>query len=162
MFSMLGSYYGCPGALPPISVADVFAGSGSLGLEALSRGAVSCCFFERNREALKTLRRNIASLDAESVATVNTSNAWMHAVSDDSGRPFGLVFLDPPYRDSKDTSETGAVCRYLRRLGLPEGTTPLVVLHHEVSERFGSPLGDGWRLIKHRTFGTNALSFLLK
>jgi len=162
LFSMLGSHYGCPSALPAIPVADVFAGSGSLGLEALSRGAVSCCFYERNREALKALRENIASLDAGAVATVITRNAWIHAVSDDADQSFGLVFLDPPYRDSRDTSETGAVCQYLRRLADAGRSTPLVVLHHQASERFGAVLADGWHLIKHRIFGTNALSFLLR
>jgi len=162
LFSMLGSHYGCPGALPALSVADVFAGSGSLGLEALSRGAVSCCFYERDREALKALHRNIASLEADTVSSVNTRNAWIHAVSDDSGQAFGLVFLDPPYRDSEDTSETGAVCQYLRRLALMGGATPLVVLHHHESGCFSGVPASGWHLIKHRIFGTNALSFLLR
>jgi len=160
IFDILGSHYGWSGGLPPLSVADVFAGSGSLGLEALSRGAVSCCFFERNREALLALRRNIASLGADAVATVILRNAWTHAIADEAGRPFGLVLLDPPYRDSQDTSEAGAVCQYLRRLASSIAATPLVVLHHRASGRFGTSLAGGWRVIKHRTFGTNGLSFL--
>lgn len=160
IFNMLGSHYGCPGVLPPLSVADVFAGSGALGLEALSRGAVSCSFFERNREALATLRKNIASLGAEPLASIKVRNAWTHAVSDEAGGPFGLIFLDPPYRDSHDTSETGAVCLYLGRLATSDAVTPLVVLHHRASDRYPTNLTGGWRAIKHRTFGTNGLSLM--
>ncbi len=160
IFSILGSHYACPGALPPLSVADVFAGSGSLGLEALSRGAASCSFFERNREALIALRWNIDSLGADNLASIVVRDAWTHAVSDKAGRPFGLVFLDPPYCDLHDTSETGPVSRYLRRLATADVPTPLVVLHHHASDRFQPDLAGGWRVIKHRTYGSNGLSFL--
>ena len=59
IFAMLGDYYDCPGELPELHVADVFAGSGSLGLEALSRGASTCYFFERDRKALEMLKINL-------------------------------------------------------------------------------------------------------
>src|SRR3989304_6946937 len=64
IFDMLGSRYDDPGALPPLLVADVFAGGGSMGLEALSRGAAFCSFFERDRQALEALCSNIESLGA--------------------------------------------------------------------------------------------------
>ena len=75
-------------------VADLFAGSGALGIEALSRGAASCVFVERDRAALKALRANIAALRLEARATVVTSDvpAWIPAL-----RGVDLVLIDPPY-----------------------------------------------------------------
>lgn len=162
VFSILGSHFGCLGTLPSLLVADVFAGSGSIGLEALSRGAATCCFFERDRQALNALRRNIEALGAGEAATVVTRDAWRHAVSDPDEHPFDLVFLDPPYRDSQDTSENGAVRRYLARMGRPDDDKPLVVLHHSVTARYEAQATDLWRIVDQRTFGTNSITFFVR
>ena len=162
VFSILGSHYDHPGAMPSLRVADVFAGSGSMGLEALSRGAASCCFFERDRVALDALRRNVRVLGAEELATVVTHDAWRASMADPDGRPFELVFLDPPYRDSEDLSESGAVRRYLARLGGVEDNRPLVVLHHAATVRLEMDDIDTWRVWDRRRFGTHAVSFLLR
>ncbi len=162
VFSILGSHYGHPGAMPSLRVADVFAGSGSMGLEALSRGAASCCFFERDRVALDALRQNVRVLGAGALATVVTRDAWRAAVADPDERSFELVFLDPPYRDSEDSSESGAVKRYLVRLAEVEDNRPLVVLHHAAAVRFEMDDMDMWRVSDRRTFGTNAVSFFLR
>ena len=77
--------------LEGMAVLDGFAGTGALGLEALSRGAGSAVFMERDRAALAALRANIAACDA--VATVLA----VDATAPPAGRPAGLVFLDPPY-----------------------------------------------------------------
>ena len=74
-------------------VLDVFAGTGALGLEALSRGAAKACFIERDRAALAALRANIAACRAGELCTVLAGDAL--AVR--RGEPCGLVFLDPPY-----------------------------------------------------------------
>jgi len=102
VFNKLGVHYGCPGLLPSIRVADVFAGSGSNGLEALSRGAEHCIFFERDRQALDTLGRNIAVLDAEADSTVVVGDAWQRAIESLGGNAIELMFLDPPYADLRN------------------------------------------------------------
>ena len=158
VFNALGSHYGCPGALPPLRVADVFAGSGSMGLEALSRGAASCCFFERDREALDALRQNLDALHVGGAATIVTRDAWRWAVVDPDGQPFELIFLDPPYRDSEDTSGQGAVRRYLARLGELEDNTPLVVLHHSAKVCFEIEPTGPWRVVDRRTLGSNSIT----
>lgn len=162
VFDILGTYYGCPGALPPLRVADVFAGSGSMGLEALSRGAAWCCFFERNRGALGALRRNIEALGARGAATIVTHDAWRHAVLAADGRPFDLVLLDPPYRDSEDASEDGIVRRYLGRVGELDENRPLIVLHHQATVRFEAGATDLWRIVDQRSFGTNTVTFFAR
>jgi len=162
LFNILGERYGCPGGLPALCVADVFAGSGSIGLEALSRGAGHCCFFERGREALAALRRNIDTLQAESVATVITTDAWHRATSGIEGQPLELVFLDPPYRDSIDLSKTGAVAQYLVRLGEKGHPGPLVVLHHKAKVVYETGVCSGWTVEDTRIIGSNALTFFTK
>lgn len=81
-------------------VLDLFAGSGALGLEALSRGAASCLFVERDRAALAAVRANVAALGEETAATVRRGSATTvlrELVA--AGERFDLVLLDPPYAD---------------------------------------------------------------
>lgn len=80
------------GPLAGLAVLDAFAGTGALGLEALSRGAASAAFMERDPAALESLRANIAGCRG-AVAQVVAADV-QHPPA---GRPCGLVFLDPPY-----------------------------------------------------------------
>jgi 16S rRNA (guanine966-N2)-methyltransferase len=91
LFSMLASRLG---SFADLQVADLFAGTGALGLEALSRGAAHCTFVEKDRTALDTLRRNIDRLGAGDRAELRTQ-AVEHAPP--PARPYDLVMLDPPY-----------------------------------------------------------------
>ncbi|MEX1307520.1 MAG: 16S rRNA (guanine(966)-N(2))-methyltransferase RsmD [Eubacteriales bacterium] len=75
-------------------VLDLFAGSGALGIEALSRGAKSCLFVENNRAALKALEENLARIEAEyEVHAVD----YMTGLKRLDGKSFDLIFMDPPY-----------------------------------------------------------------
>ena len=76
-------------------VADVFAGSGALGLEALSRGAAFCLFIDHDREARAAVAANLESLDCGVQARVLAADAARSAVNADA--PFDLALLDPPY-----------------------------------------------------------------
>lgn len=162
IFSILATRYDRPGDLPPLHVADVFAGGGSMGLEALSRGAVSCCFFERDRVALAALRHNIEALGAGETAVIVTRDAWRFARPDGDAGPVELVFLDPPYRDSQDASETGPVMRALARLAERPGPWPLVVLHHAATVRYQAPVDPPWNIADARTYGTSAITFFAR
>ncbi len=75
-------------------VADLYAGSGALGIEAISRGAERCIFVERDRAALHALRDNIATLDISDRCTVHATDvmAWVPAM-----RNVDIAFIDPPY-----------------------------------------------------------------
>ncbi|NNE12438.1 MAG: 16S rRNA (guanine(966)-N(2))-methyltransferase RsmD [Ilumatobacter sp.] len=74
-------------------VADLFAGSGALGIEALSRGAAQCTFVERDRSALRTLRANLVTLDLDDRSKVVPGDAATRA----AGITADLVLADPPY-----------------------------------------------------------------
>jgi 16S rRNA (guanine966-N2)-methyltransferase len=91
LFSALGDVRGD-------RVLDLFAGTGALGLEALSRGAAAATFVERDRAALKALRANLSAVGAE--ANVHAGEA-LRALENAAARArqYDLVFLDPPYRE---------------------------------------------------------------
>lgn len=89
LFSMLASRLG---SFEDLAVIDLFAGTGALGLEALSRGAASCTFVEQDKPALDALRANIASLGARADV-----RAQAVGTLGPSARPFDLMMMDPPY-----------------------------------------------------------------
>jgi 16S rRNA (guanine966-N2)-methyltransferase len=91
LFSMLASRLG---SFADLRVADLFAGTGALGLEALSRGAAHCTFVEKDRTALDVLKRNVARLGAGEQADIR-AQAVEHAPP--PPRPFDLILMDPPY-----------------------------------------------------------------
>jgi len=91
LFSMLTSRLG---SFEDLAVADLFAGSGALGLEALSRGAAQCLFVEQEEAALKAIRANIAALDARLRSEVRAGSVMALGPVD---RSRDLVLLDPPY-----------------------------------------------------------------
>ena len=107
LFSMLNSRLG---TFEGLSVMDLFAGSGALGLEALSRGAASCVFVEQDKAALDALDKNIAKLGAGSQCDVRRSSVLS------LGRPikpYDLILMDPPY----DSSAGSVALDKLGRLG---------------------------------------------
>ncbi|TNE29626.1 MAG: 16S rRNA (guanine(966)-N(2))-methyltransferase RsmD [Alphaproteobacteria bacterium] len=91
LFSMLASRLG---SFEGLQVADLFAGSGALGLEALSRGAAHCLFVEQEAEALKAIRANIDTLGARGRGSVQAGSVTSLSPA---RAPYDLLLLDPPY-----------------------------------------------------------------
>lgn len=89
LFSMLTSRLG---SLEDLAVADLFAGSGALGIEALSRGAATCLFVEQDRAAVDALKANLAKLDARGDVRATSVLALGPAPA-----PLDLIMMDPPY-----------------------------------------------------------------
>lgn len=92
LFSILG------GTCTNLSVLDVFAGSGSLGLEAFSRGADEVVFIEKNKDAACVVEKNIKKMNAPENLTLIQEDALNYLKKQD--RKFDLIFLDPPYRNT--------------------------------------------------------------
>ena len=90
LFSMLVSRLG---SFEELRVADLYAGSGALGLEALSRGAAFACFVEQDARAVAAIRGNVATFGAEARSQVLARSASALPAS----QPFDLIFADPPY-----------------------------------------------------------------
>jgi 16S rRNA (guanine966-N2)-methyltransferase len=93
------------GPAPEFAVLDVFAGTGALGIEALSRGAPSAFFVERDGRALQSLHRNLKELGLAGRARVvgSEAHAALRQLSQE-GQRFGWVFIDPPYAAGVVTS----------------------------------------------------------
>jgi 16S rRNA (guanine966-N2)-methyltransferase len=102
LFSMLASRIG---SFEGLRVADLYAGSGALGLEALSRGAAQATFVETDAGAVRAIRANLLALKAESRAEVLSLSARTLGRS----QPFDLVFADPPYAPGSGTAVVAAV-----------------------------------------------------
>jgi len=95
LFSILGDISG-------LRVLDLFAGSGALGIEALSRGAASVTLVENDRAALDAVRANLAPLGAANAQVVRADALrWL----DGRPGPYDLVFLDPPYSEARKLAE---------------------------------------------------------
>ena len=139
-FNLLG-----PGAAEGATVLDLFAGSGAMGLEALSRGAAKATFVENDREACRTINRNLDKLGLEG-ATVLCQDA-LAALRNDArmGARYDLVFVDPPYR--RFSSLQNALIQRLPEILAPDGILvletaageePQLPLEKRTSRRYGS------------------------
>ena len=129
-------------------VLDVFAGTGAVGLEALSRGAAHVTFVERDRIAQKILAKNIASLGVEEQATiVRTSVAnWLSTRDDET---YDIILADPPYHDL----QLSTVSRLFALLK-PNG---LMVLSH-TGRGEGPNLENGIVVVDNRSYGNAYLT----
>ncbi len=124
---------------------DLFAGTGALGLEALSRGAAEVVFVERSRKAADTLRENIETLGA-SGATVHEGDANdFLAGMDEQG--FDVVFLDPPFADES----IGELCRLLDEQGMLAPGARVYLEQARSSPEVELPTG--WTRSKDKTAG---------
>lgn len=141
LFNILGDIEGT-------LVLDAFAGTGSLGLEALSRGAAKVTFVEKDRIAQKVIQNNIQTLGvADRTALVKTSVAgWSETSGADA---FDLVFADPPYHDMQ-LSTVSRLVSYLK----PKG---LMILSHPGRE--SAPTVNGVVVVDNRSYGDAALAF---
>jgi 16S rRNA (guanine966-N2)-methyltransferase len=126
-------------------VLDAFAGTGALGLEALSRGAGRATFIERDPAALAALRRNIAGLRA--VATLLEADA----LAPPRGTPAELVFLDPPYG-------AGLVPKALAALRTAGWLAPAALVVAETGRDEDSPCQDADALLDSRAHGGARIS----
>ena len=124
---------------------DLYAGTGALGLEALSRGAGSCVFVERSRRAADGLEKNIATLDARGAELVRgDAGSYLERYT---GAPFDVVFLDPPF--SSDCIEE--LCRLLARHEVVAADAR--IYFEQGRERPEPELPAGWRQLKSKTAG---------
>ncbi len=108
LFDMLMHAPWAEGRIVGARVLDAFAGTGALGLEALSRGAASCVFLERDRAALAALRANIAACRLETITHVIAADALKPPRATAPGCT--LVFLDPPYGQNLIPPAVAALC----------------------------------------------------
>ncbi|MEQ9561345.1 MAG: 16S rRNA (guanine(966)-N(2))-methyltransferase RsmD [Woeseiaceae bacterium] len=124
---------------------DLFAGTGALGLEALSRGAASVVFVERSGTACEHLRSSIALLDAQG-ATLLRMDAAQYLARDDLPT-FDIVFLDPPFADNA----VGELCRLLLQSGCLAPHARIYIEQDRAAD--AATLPEGWTLTHEKTAG---------
>lgn len=143
LFSMLTHR----GAVDGAQVLDLFAGTGALGFEALSRGAAAAVFVENGRTGQKLIADNIAKLGARDQAKVLRGDATKLGAW--PGPPFDLVFLDPPYGKGLGQNALEAVRDWL---------TPGALIVWEESAPMEAP--PGYAPLDQRKFGTSHITLL--
>ena len=158
LFSVLYKYDLPSGAV----VADLFCGVGSLGLEALSRGAGFVTFVEQDPEIISVLKKNIEKADFVKESKVIRTNAFKIGVSLNPDRQkYDLVFVDPPYAATMDVQDGSALSGLLDLLGAQVAGDGIVIVRttQKVSllDRYGQ-----FRMIERRRWGTMAVTILQK
>lgn len=159
LFNVLGHRLALPGQLPGVDTLDLFSGSGSLGIEALSRGARSCTFVERDPEALRCLRHNLRQLALAECCTVLAADAWRLRLPNPA-IPFGLIFVDPPYRDTQDSQRVRDLLVHLAANLAPDG----LIVFRGPERAAALPEADlgPLRTVNERTVGRMRLVFLAR
>lgn len=146
-------------SLPDARVYDCFAGTGSMGLECLSRGAAAVTFFEADRSAVTRLKKNVDAMDDQSRCRIVTGDLfrWFgHNVPAGDSVRVDLIFLDPPYRFLRERA--GDLLRLAERFAQvhlePGGT---VVFRHDSRDALELPALNRYDL---REYGGMTLEFL--
>ncbi len=132
---------------------DLFAGTGAVGLEALSRGAQSAIFIEKNPIACSIIKQNLLDLKLTSKGRVIQSDvisALKKLILD--GNTFDIIFMDPPYFKNN----IGATLDVLKDFNMAES---IIIIQHPKDELLKF---DGFSCYKHKQYGRTALTFLTK
>lgn len=141
--------------IPYARVLDLFAGSGNLGLEAISRGATRVVLNDRNPACIEIIRRNIETLGFSEIArAMNLDYAAAIERLSSEGETFDLAFLDPPYREG--LSEDAVRRLFGSHLILPGGT---VVLEH-AAELVPKDMPGVYRVVRTKRFGKCGYSLI--
>jgi len=146
--------------LPDSIVYDLFAGTGSMGLESLSRGAARAHFFESDGSALARLKQNIQSLDVSAQSEIHPGDLFKYFERqppvEDQAKRADVIFLDPPYRFLREQPAAlqqlskALVCNHLK----PDAT---VIFRHDASDNLElAPL----KLSDRRDYGGMAVEIL--
>jgi len=136
-------------------VLDLFAGTGNLGIEALSRGAKKAIFVEKGRQALRLIQRNIVQIGLEGRVEIIPRDANRAiGILKGKGEVFDLILMDPPY-------EKGLIKRTLTKLNSHPiyHTGSILVIEHDRREPMPDIL-EGWNLVRERRLGDTVISFL--
>jgi 16S rRNA (guanine966-N2)-methyltransferase len=146
LFSMLGSLEG-------LDVLDLYAGSGALGIEALSRGAREATFVERDRAAVAAIEANVRATGFADRATIARDEALRFVMKDDNrAAGWDLVLADPPYEH--DVGEVEAILGALAEGALAEGWTCVLT---RATRNLNIVIPVHWRAYRRLEYGDSAV-----
>lgn len=137
-------------------VLDLFAGTGALGIEALSRGAASALFVEENSGAVASIEQNLARTKLK--GSVRKQDVFAFLRSTQVREPFRIIFADPPYEKTKSGAEfTRLLLEDTQLAGMLE-PAGVFVLEKRPGEQM--PLADLWEITRARKYGATEVLFL--
>ncbi len=137
------------------TVLDLFAGTGNLGIEALSRGARRAFFVEKGRQAIRLIKRNLSQLGMEGRSEIVPKDVYRAiGILKLRGESFDLILMDPPY-------EKGLIIRTLEKINSHKiyHEDSILVIEHDRREPLPKII-DGWNLVRQRGIGDTLISFL--
>ena len=138
------------------AVLDLFAGTGSLGIEALSRGAHKALFVEKGRQALRLIEKNLSQLGMNGRSEIlPTSVSRAIGILKQRGESFDLILMDPPYE--KGLIQETLVKLYSHRIYHKDS---ILVVEHDRREPLPEVV-EGWILTRQRKIGNTMISFLI-
>ncbi len=148
LFSTLNSFF--EGGIAGLKVLDLFAGSGSLGLEAISRGACRVTFVDRSGESIKSIRKNMEILGFSGQVVRRDVRIFLKR---SKSLDYNLVFMDPPYRFTECSEVVD-----LLHMALAKGGGNILV-HERYYQDAPPDFGDYAQLIKRKKYGQTELLY---
>lgn len=143
-----GVFSALAGLVAESNVLDLYAGSGSIGIEALSRGAGRVVFVEKGREALAALRQNLATLGFENVTVVGQDVGEFLRTATGG---FDLIFFDPPW-----ALDTAALAQQMKEADRLADDGAEMVIHRRRTDP-ALPPAEGWHLLTIRRYGDGVI-----
>ncbi len=138
--------------IPDARVLDLFAGTGSFGIEALSRGAAAATFVEKEAETVQCIRDNLLHCHLQGDVRQADAIAFLDKPPD---QPFDLIFADPPYLKSNGPLDDDPLLTKLIPFLAPNG---LFVWEHYAGRTVQN--APQWEVVRHRSYGETGLTFL--
>ena len=134
------------------NVLDLFSGTGSFGLECLSRGAKRVYFFENYENSIKILKKNIIKLNQLDNCRILQKDAYDLSSKDLDNKIMDLIFIDPPFRDTK----INMLLDNIKNLGITKKNT-LIVLHR--SKKIKEKFIPGFNILREQTYGVSKILY---
>ena len=149
LFNILQTY------IPGCRFLDLYAGTGSIGTEALSRGASYACFVEKDRKIQKLIEENLTFTRLIDRASIMKGDVALNLMQLEGGEPFDIIFMDPPFRHGLEKD----VLTYLSDSTLP-AEDGLIVVEADPRTDFSYLESLGYEVIKHKIYSMSSHLFL--
>ncbi len=150
LFNTIAAY------VPEAEVLDLFSGTGSLGLEALSRGASSVIFVDKNKLSIKILKKNIETLKVENGYSISQIDVMSYLSKNNFEKKFDVIFIDPPFTEKMADKVMAAVAT--ANLLNDEG---IICIESSDWEKIKDSY-EGLELYKRKSYGDKHLSMYIK
>ena len=134
------------------NVLDLFSGTGSFGLECLSRGAKKVYFFENYENSIKILKKNIIKLNQLDNCRIIQKDAYDLSSKDLDNKIMDLIFIDPPFKDMK----INMLLDNIKNLGITKKNT-LIILHR--NKKIKEEFIHGFKILREQTYGVSKILF---